>query len=441
MRQASSKSFATRRRTALVGLAGILALSACGGGQGTGQATATGAASGGKVTLTWWHNATADPLKGFWQQVADDYTREHPNVTFEISPVQNEQFGTKLPVALQSDNPPDLFQEWGGGQMVTQVAAGKLKDITEATRPWIGSIGGQAAGWQVDGKQYGVPYSLGIVGFWYDRTLFAKAGITAPPATLDELLADVAALKAKGITPIAIGGKDRWPDAFWWDYFALRTCSRQTLVAAAKTYDFSDPCWVEAGRLTEKVIDAQPFQRGFLGTPAQQGAGSSAGLLANGKAAMELQGHWNPGVMASLTTDKAALAERLGWFPFPAVAGGAGAPDAALGGGDGFACSVSAPPECVDFLRYLLTPQVQAKFGALNVGLPVAKGSETSVSDPNLKGLLEFRAKSSYVQTYLDIAFVQSVGQALNDAIAQQFSGKADPEKVVELIAEAAKNR
>ncbi len=46
----------------------------------------------------------------------------------------------------------------------------------------------------------------------------------------------------------------------------------------------------------------KPFQTGFLGTPAQVGAGSSAGLVANGKAAMELQGDWDPGVMSALTT-------------------------------------------------------------------------------------------------------------------------------------------
>ena len=34
---------------------------------------------------------------------------------------------------------------------------------------------------------------------------------------------------------------------------------------------------------------------GFLGTPAQQGATSSAGMIGNGKAAMELQGHWDDG--------------------------------------------------------------------------------------------------------------------------------------------------
>ena len=46
-------------------------------------------------------------------------------------------------------------------------------------KPWIKTIGGAAAGWQVNGQQYGIPYNVGVVGFWYNKDLFTKAGITA----------------------------------------------------------------------------------------------------------------------------------------------------------------------------------------------------------------------------------------------------------------------
>ncbi len=431
----------SRRCGAVLSTACLIALAGCGGGSSSDANSTKSADSSKPVTLTWWHNATADPLKGFWQQVADDYHALHPNVSFTVVPVQNEQFNTKLPVALQSNQPPDIFQEWGGGQEATQVDAGKLMDLTQASSSWISGIGGQAAGWQVNGKQYGVPYSLGIVGFWYNKAMFAKAGITTPPATFDDLLADVTKLKAAGLTPIAIGSKDKWPDAFYWDYFALRECSKDTILKSAADYTFDDPCWVAAGKDTQRLLDAKPFQNGFLATPAQQGAGSSAGMLATGKAAMELQGHWDPGVMSGLTTSKEVLGSNLGWFPFPSVTGGAGLAGAQLGGGDGFACSYKAPPECADFLKYVTSVEVQRKFGALNVGLPVMAGSETSVSDANLQTLLKARSSTPYVQTYLDVQYVTSVGQALDDAAAQQFSGDATPEQVVKQIADAAKNR
>jgi len=397
--------------------------------------------AGGTVTLTWWHNQTADPGKGFWQTVANEYHAAHPNVTIDVVPIQNEQFTTKIPVALQSADPPDIFQQWGGGQLTDQVNAGKVMDITDATKSWIDQIGGSAAGWQVGGKQYGIPYNLGIVGFWYNKALFTKAGISAPPATWDELLADIGKLKTAGVTPIALGGKDRWPDAFYWDYLAVRACSKEVLQQSALDYKFTDPCWTKAGERVKQLLDAKPFQAGFLATPAQQGAGSSAGLIGNGKAAMELQGHWDAGTMNGLSPSQKGIGADLGWFPFPALSDGAGSPDAALGGGDGYSCSYKAPVECVDFLKFLASVDVQKRWAALNVGLPVTKGSEAAVSDANLKGLLDFRGKSTFVQTYLDIAYSTSVGQALDDAIASQFAGSLTPDQVVKAITDAAANR
>ena len=138
---------------------------------------------------------------------------------------------------------------------------------------------------------------------------------------------------------------------------AARLLARTRCRQRRRTSTFSDPCFVKAGEDLQALPRHQAVPGGFLGTPAQQGAGSSAGLVANGKAAMELQGHWNGGVIAGLTPDKKASADKLGWFPFPAVAGGAGAPDAALGGGDGFSCSTKAPPACVEFLKYMLSAE------------------------------------------------------------------------------------
>ena len=130
--------------------------------------------------------------------------------------------------------------------------------------------------------------------------------------------------------------RDRWPDAFYWDYLATKLCSKKTMQQSAVSYNFSDPCWIKAGVYVEQLLAAEPFQDGFLATPAQQGATSSAGLLANGKTAMELQGHWNPGVMQSLTPEN-KIPSFLGWFPFPNILGSKALRDSLLGGGDGFA--------------------------------------------------------------------------------------------------------
>ena len=46
--------------------------------------TPAGDSGDGKVTLTWWHNATSDPLAGFWQDVATEFEADHPNVTVDV---------------------------------------------------------------------------------------------------------------------------------------------------------------------------------------------------------------------------------------------------------------------------------------------------------------------------------------------------------------------
>ena len=410
----------------------------------TAMLTSTGVAAGQSkesVTLVWWHNATQGEGLKLWTSVASEFHKLHPDVTVKAVPVQNEQFTTKIPIALQSDSPPDVFQNWGGGQLVDQVKAGKVADLTKYVKPWIKSIGGSAAGWQVSGKQYAIPYSVGVVGFWYNKALFKQAGITAPHRTWPEFMSAISKLKDAGITPISIGSKDKWPDAFYWDYLAVKLCSKPVMQSSAVTYNFGNSCWLRAGQLTQQLLNAEPFQDGFLATPAQQIPTSSAGLLANGKAAMELQGHWNPGVMQSLTPDQ-KVPGFLGWFPFPNVPGSKALPGSLLGGGDGFACSWKAPqPACAQFLAYVDSPSVQRRIGATSFGLPVRKGTESSVKDPNLRTVLKFRSGSPFIQLYLDIAYSQAIGQALDAAIADQFAGKATPQQVVDKIAASAKKK
>jgi raffinose/stachyose/melibiose transport system substrate-binding protein len=421
------------RKSRLFVLAALVACAAtaCSSGGGTPANNASGPA-----TLSWWHNATSQPLEGLWQDTANQYHSAHTNVSFKIDPIQNESLMTKIPVALQSNNAPDIFQQWGGGWEASQIPSGKLMDLTSATSSWIKEIGPVAQGWAVNGKQYGVPFDQHVVGFWYRKDVFAKAGITAAPTTMDQLNTDISQLKAHGIQAVGIGSKDRWPDAFYWDYFAVRECSVNTLQSASKSINLSDPCWVKAGNDLKAFLATQPFQTGFLGTPAQQGAGSSAGMLANGKVAMELQGDWEPATMAPLTTDK-NLTSEMGWFPFPSVAGGQGNQQAALGGGDGFSCLATAGQSCADFLKYVDSTDVQKKLATTGNGLPVNPAAASAITDPNLKQVLKYSQSAPYIQLYFDIAFPTNVGQALDNTVADYFGGKGTPQSMVHDITNA----
>src|SRR4029079_10084876 len=101
---------------------------------------------------------------------------------------------------------------------------GVFKDIARAVASWKDTINPGALGlYQIDGKQYGIPFDLGMVGIWYNKDLFSKAGTPAPPTTWDEFLSDVDKLKAAKITPISVGGSPAtWTEMFWWAYLSLR---------------------------------------------------------------------------------------------------------------------------------------------------------------------------------------------------------------------------
>lgn len=416
---------------AAVVAAAALALAACGSSGGTATTS-----SNGHVTLTWWTNATTGQLKTVWQQAAAAFHKAHPNVTIQVVPIQNEAFTTKVPAALASSNPPAIYQQWGGGQEASQVPSGKLTNLSPYVSGWIAQIGAAAQGWQVSGKQYGVPYDLHTVGFWYRKDLFAKAGISKPPATMPELDADVTKLKAAHIVPIAVGSKDKWPDAFWWEYFAIRECPTATLKSSMRAVNLSNSCFGKASKDLTTFMNTHPFQSGFLGTASQVGAGSSAGMVANGKAAMELQGDWDPGVMAPLTSNK-NLNSQLGWFPFPSVPGAAGSATTVLGGGDGFSCTTVAPAKtCAEFLKYIDSTPVQTKVVGANVGLPANPAASSALGSAQ-KQVLTYSHASPYIQTYFDIAFPTNVGQALDAAIANFFAGQGSAQSIITAVSQA----
>jgi ABC-type glycerol-3-phosphate transport system substrate-binding protein len=430
--------------TALAASAAML-LASCSSRDESPSASATGAAP---VVLTWWHNNIAadngeNPGGDYWQKVADDYTALHPNVTFKIEQIEtNDLQRTRVPAALQSGDAPDIFQAWGGGEMVQQVAAGYLLNLSDLIPDTIAEMGGGVAPWTVDGVAYGVPYTFGVEGIWYRKSLFEQAGITSEPKTFDELSADVQKLKDAGIVPIAVGAGDKWPAAHWWYNFALRSCAEGVIPASAKSFDFSDPCFVQAGTDLKAFIDTAPFQDQFTATQAQQIPTSSAGLVATGKAAMELMGHWNLGVYRGFGADdagKQAIEDDLGWFPVPATSSGKGDPSAALGGGDGFACYKDAPVECADFLAYLVSTDVQKGYAAIQGSpLPANPNAASAVASPVMQEIAAVAGTAAYTQLWLDTTYGTNVGGAMNDAIVAIFAGTGSAQNVVDLMTAAA---
>jgi raffinose/stachyose/melibiose transport system substrate-binding protein len=318
---------------------------------------------------------------------------------------------------------------------------GLVRNIApELEGEWRDSIGAQAALelYGQDGEYYGVPWTWGVVGLFYNRTLFEQAGLDpeAPPATWDELLAAVQTLQDAGITPISLGEGDKWPGHFWWVYLATRIGGGEAFLNAySREGSFADEPFVQAGEYLQQLIDLNPFPEGFLAMTY----GDQETTFGNGEAAMELMGQWSPDVQRGNSDSGEGIGEALGWFPFPVVEGGAGNPDDVLGGGDGFAVGANAPDEAVEFLRFITTEEVQRDMFAQNLVLPTVAGVDDLFEDsPVYAAIYNARNNAPYFQLYYDQFLPPAVGIAVNDAVETLFAGSASPEEAAQAIEDAA---
>ncbi|WP_426595956.1 ABC transporter substrate-binding protein [Cellulomonas sp. McL0617] len=429
------------RGAVLTALGASIALAVAGCSSSGNSSGDSGTADAAKpVSMSLWTNATTGPGAAFFTDTVKSFETANPGVTIKIQTVQNEDLDGKLQTALNSGDAPDIFLQRGGGKMAAMVDAGQLMDITadisDETKAGVGE--GSFKAESIDGKTYAMPVSVLPGGFFYSQDLYKAAGITSAPTTLDQLNAANTALKGQGVAPVALGGKDAWPAAHWYYWFALRECSEDTLNSTAKSLQFTDDCWTKAGNDLTAFKATGAFNDGFLTTSAQQGAGSSAGLVANHKAGAELMGAWDPGVIGSLTPDAKALPD-LGFYPFISVPGGKGDPKAIMGGVDGYSCSAKAPEKaCTDFLNYLASADVQKAYYTAFNAPPVNKDAQAAVTDPLIKSVIDAFNSAPYVSQWLDTLYGANVGNALNTAVVNLLADKGSVADIISAVNSAS---
>ncbi|MFC3492747.1 extracellular solute-binding protein [Glycomyces rhizosphaerae] len=407
---------------------------------GTAAVLALGAAACGDsgesdADVTFWHIQNEDPMKSTWQAMADEWSEESGQ-SVEVSAIEVEDFKTRLATQTQAGDLPDLYNTWGGGVLAEQVEAGLVRDISGLDcLDLVNPVALEA--YTIDGKLYAIPFDQGVVGFWYNKDLFAQAGITTPPTTWAEFTEDVQILKDAGITPIALGGGDKWPVHYYWTYLVMRLAGLDGLAAAAESKDFSDPAFAEAGQLLADLAAMEPFQEGFESATYGEADGQAA-HMGEGIAAMELMGQWGPQVQRDASGTE-GIGESLGFFPFPAVDGGPGTATEFLGGGGGFAAGSEAPDEIEDFMCYLLEEENQARSVKDGNMSTVAANPEAVLPEPNheQQAVIDAMATATDTQLYLDQAYPPSIGSTINDASQGLILGELTPEDFVAMVNEA----
>lgn len=412
-----------------VSAAAVLGMAACGGG----------GSSADDNTIVFWTNATAGDGRQYWEDFAAAFESEHEGVTVQIEAIQNEDYEGKLTTAMQDlSSGPDVFMTLGGQKDRDMIAAGQLMDLTDKISDTVKTqMAAALDSATYDGKIYGVPGTVQPGGIWYSKDLFAQAGITEVPTTWEELMDACQKLKDAGIDPIAVGAKDAWPAAHWYYWLSLRICSPDVYDESMANKDFSAECWTAAGEKLQELNDAGYFNEGYLTTTAQQGASSSAGLLANHKAAMELMGTWEPGVVRDLTPDQQPMAD-LGFFAFPSVEGGEGEEGALMGSATSNGVNPEAPEIAIDFVNKMAEKEWQDKFATAFSTIPANAESQADVEDESLVGLIEALNASDGMKLWMDTSLGANIGTALNTGVVNMLSGTGTPEDIVKAMNDAA---
>lgn len=241
------------------------------------------------------------------KKVKSQYEAAHPGSTVKLVPIEaaENDYYTKLSLMNRSANTaPDVMYE-DTFLVNTDIQAGFLAPIDDYLAKWPDwsqfTDASKTAAKALDGKTYGVPMGTDTRALWYNKELFAKAGITVPwePKTWDDILATARTIKAKlpGVTPLNVySGKGAGEGATMQGLEMLLYGTEDTL------YDDASKKWIAS---SPGMLDSLGFIKTIFGeglAPAPQDAldpnfGSRVGteLLPGGKLAIDLDGSWISG--------------------------------------------------------------------------------------------------------------------------------------------------
>ena len=202
-----------------------LAITACSGGS-------TPTANGSIDVLSWW---TSTSESSALNVLVDRYEKQNPGTSVDETAVVGgggSQAHVVLATRIAHGDPPDVWQSLVGGNITAWHNAGAVGDVSSL---FTDEVKAQLpenvlSSVSVDGKQYAAPLSAHRANvLMYNRDVLKGAGIAEPGEgyTLDQFLADLEALKAKGTTPLCIGGADSISTAGLFEAVLLATVGKE----------------------------------------------------------------------------------------------------------------------------------------------------------------------------------------------------------------------
>lgn len=397
------------------------------------------------INLTLWHIHTNVGAPQYTiQDAIRRFEADYPNVTIEEVQIINDEYKTKLMIAMGANDEPDIFMSWGGGPLETYINAGKVWDMTDALveeglydnfLPVAMDLG------SVDGRVYGVPITNMVAALVFYRTdIFENLNLDIP-TTYAELLEVMEVLNSNNITPFALANSNKWTGSMYYMYLVDRIGGPDAFYKAMMRTDggsFAAEAFIEAGERLQELVRNNAFPRGFQSM--DEDLAQSRNLLYTDRAAMYLMGSWAWG---TIKAENEPLLEKLDFFVFPGIDGGLGDPSNLVGTpGDNY-FSIAEKSEnkdyAVKFLGYLSDAIAEEMLIANGHIPPFGKDIGSKIDDPMMKSLYQAVSGSDAVQLWYDQSLPPELAQVHLDTTQALFGLEMTPEEAAQTMEQAAK--
>ncbi|HUZ23983.1 MAG TPA: extracellular solute-binding protein [Streptosporangiaceae bacterium] len=197
-----------------IGAVALLAVAGCGGSPGT-------AASAGSTTLSFfgadYGTGPANTTTKYWDAIASAFHKANPSITVRVQTVDWTDFPTKVQTLVQNKQFPDVLEgdaapQFAQSQLLYPDSAVLSPSMLANMMPTFLKDG------QYQGTDYGIPFTTSTRALYYNKKIFAAAGIAAPPQTWAQLQSDAARIKAKGYVGygMPLGSEEAQAEALLW---------------------------------------------------------------------------------------------------------------------------------------------------------------------------------------------------------------------------------
>ncbi len=371
-------------------------------------------------------------------------TEEGKNVEFHFEEIPTtDAFNQKIKLLISSGDLPDIV--FNGGNNITELAAksGKVADLTpyfDADPEWEALFDETSLEFNmVDGKIYGVPVSKEISYIYYNKDLFAQAGIEAPEVAYADWNAFFEAcdkLKAAGITPVGMDTADSgWLTNLWMSALIGTNgdAGNQWMNSMYPT-DFNTP---------EVVAAAETVQKMFQEYTTADAVGGKYDPMAthffNGEVAMFPNGPWMIPDFSETEKAPEGFYDKVGIMLMP----GNGMEMVPTPGDMVGASEEEKIKAAVDFLKFETKPENQIKALEMTGLQPVSNGLEIPAtlieSDPLMARVLEIQDKAEVTYGQNQAYWYQNTIDTFSTELPELAYGNITPEEFCEKLSESAK--